>query len=117
MLRVPDVRATIAWYQGIGFTLVDSFEDDGEMVWAQLSMGGGMFALSTGGHARDVTLWLTVTDLEAMYAELSARSDLVFDEKLYRPFYGGQQFSLRDNNEVAVVFHQLDVSSAPDTLA
>ena len=32
--------------------------------------------------------------------------DVHFDEDLYEPFYGGRQFSLRDNNGLSVIFFQ-----------
>jgi hypothetical protein len=30
MIHVPDVRATVAWYQDIGFTVIDTYGDEGE---------------------------------------------------------------------------------------
>lgn len=43
MLRVLDVSATVTWYQSIGFTVVDTWQEDvqdgGEMTWAELSFG------------------------------------------------------------------------------
>lgn len=33
MMHVPDDESTVDWYKEIGFTLTDSFDDDGEMNW------------------------------------------------------------------------------------
>jgi hypothetical protein len=29
-----------------------------------------------------------------------------FEEDLYEPFYGGRQFSIRDNNDLSLIFWQ-----------
>jgi hypothetical protein len=29
-----------------------------------------------------------------------------FEEDFYEPFYGGRQFSIRDNNDLSLVFRQ-----------
>ncbi|PYR04193.1 MAG: hypothetical protein DMG00_24330 [Acidobacteria bacterium] len=43
-----------------------------------------------------------------------------FAEDLYEPFYGGRQFSIRDNNDLSLIFWQptwLAPASAPTTSA
>jgi catechol 2,3-dioxygenase-like lactoylglutathione lyase family enzyme len=38
MIHVPDVRATVAWYTSIGFTLVRQKEEDGESNWGETDL-------------------------------------------------------------------------------
>ena len=40
LLLVPDVTATISWYQAIGFALVATHERGGVTDWAELELGG-----------------------------------------------------------------------------
>ena len=121
MFPVRDMRATVRWYQSIGFTLADEYEDRGELVFARLTFGSGEFTLGPGGNPgpRDVSLWFFTDGVEALYEALKRRQlraagdtatadefEVRFDEDLYTPFYGGRQFSIRDINGVSLIFWQ-----------
>ena len=125
MFAVRDMRATVKWYQSIGFTLADEYEDDGELVFARLTFGSGEFTLRPGGNPgpRDVSLWFFTDRVEALYEALKRRQlraaedaanpvsgefEVRFDEDLYTPFYGGRQFSIRDINGLSLIFFQPD---------
>ena len=51
MIHVPDVRATVEWYQSIGFGVLNSYEDCGEMTFALLSYENSQIMLSSGGRS------------------------------------------------------------------
>jgi ankyrin repeat protein len=115
MLSVPDMRATVHWYESIGFTVDDRYEDSGKMMFAKLSFGSGELALGPGQAAgpRDVSLWFFTDRIEELYRLLKTRQlqagdqpPVRFQEDLYEPFYGGRQFSVEDNNGCALVFWQ-----------
>jgi ankyrin repeat protein len=123
MFAVRDMRATVRWYQSIGFTLADEYEDSGELVFARLTLGNGEFTLGPGGDPgpRDVSLWFFTDRVEALYQTLKRRQlrqaggsappasgeiEVRFDEDLYMPFYGGRQFSIRDINGLSLIFWQ-----------
>lgn len=123
MFSVPDMRATVRWYESIGFTVVDRYEDCGELMFAKLSFGKCEFGLSPGGKPgpRDVSLWFYTDHVQGLYqllkerqirvahAALTGSSDepeVRFEEDLYVPFYGGRQFSIRDNNGLTLIFRQ-----------
>jgi ankyrin repeat protein len=124
MFAVRDMRATVRWYQSIGFTVSDEYEDSGELVFARLTFGNGEFTVGPGGNPgpRDVSLWFFTERVEALYKALkqrqlsaagSPRGDAVefevqFEEDLYTPFYGGRQFSVRDINGLSLIFWQPD---------
>ena len=40
ILKAADVRRTIEWYTGIGFTLLGSFPEEGEPTWCELGRDG-----------------------------------------------------------------------------
>ena len=122
MFTVRDARTTVAWYEAIGFSLVDSCENEGALTFARLEYGECRFALSPGENvSARVSLWVITADIEATYTLIKARQRRAarallagdasqlqwpFDEDLYSPFYGGRQFSVRDPNGLSVVFYQ-----------
>jgi hypothetical protein len=59
MFIVSDMEATVRWYTAIGFTLEDSYEDAGELIFARLSLGKGELTLSPGASIgpQNVRLW------------------------------------------------------------
>jgi ankyrin repeat protein len=122
MFAVRDMRATVRWYQSIGFTLADEYEDSGELVFARLIFGAGEFTLGPGGNPgpRDVSLWFFTDSVEPLYNALKQRQlrtagsetnrgagvEIRFEEDLYTPFYGGRQFGIRDINGLSLIFWQ-----------
>ncbi len=124
MFAVRDMRATVRWYESIGFTVDDRYEDRGELLFARVSYGNGEFALSPGGTPgpRDVTLWFYTDRVHELYRLLKERQlraaqaapsvgsseepEVRFAEDLYEPFYGGRQFSIQDNNGLTLIFWQ-----------
>jgi catechol 2,3-dioxygenase-like lactoylglutathione lyase family enzyme len=122
MFTVRDMRATVRWYESIGFTVHDRYEDGNELMFARLSLGDGEFTLSPGGTTgpRDVSLWFFTERVRELYALLKERqlssaraaatsgenAAVRFEEDLYEPFYGGLQFSIADNNGLHLIFWQ-----------
>jgi ankyrin repeat protein len=123
MFVVRDMRATVRWYESIGFRVEDRYEDGGELMFARLSFGGGEFALTPGKNPgpRGVSLWFFTDRVRDIYAALKDRQlrivdrapsdsraelEVRFEEDLYEPFYGGLQFSIQDNNGLHLIFWQ-----------
>jgi uncharacterized glyoxalase superfamily protein PhnB len=109
MVHVPDVRATADWYESIGFKLVRTNEEDGEMNWALLTLGSSELMLDIGGkpstaHRREVDLYIHVDDVNAVYARLHGHVQLV--EQPYNTFYGMRELIIRDNNGFWITFGQ-----------
>jgi hypothetical protein len=75
MFSVPDMRATIRWYESIGFTVADRYEDGGELMFARVSFEAGEFTLSPGGDSgpRGVSLWFFTDRVEELYQLLRGR--------------------------------------------
>ena len=124
MFSVPDMRATVAWYEAAGFTVLDRYEDGAELTFARLAFGKCEFALTAGGRGpRDVSLWFYTDRVEELYRLFKERQlrvarvaltgptdepDIRFSEDLYVPFYGGRQFSIQDPNGLSLIFWQPD---------
>jgi len=110
MIHVPDVESTAKWYESIGFAIEDIGRengDEGEAVFALLSFGRGSVMLSSGGRPsaaerREVDLYVTVDDVDALYAEIKDRVEVV--RELDDAFYGMREFIIRDCNRFWITF-------------
>jgi uncharacterized glyoxalase superfamily protein PhnB len=109
MLHVPDVRATIAWYTSIGFTLRRQNEEDGEINWASLSLDGSEIMFDSGGvpssaSRREVDLYILTDDIDAVRRTLREPVDIVGE--IHDTFYGMRELIIRDNNRFWITFGQ-----------
>ncbi len=114
MLHVPDVRATVDWYKAIGFTVIDTYSDDGEgLSFAMLSFGRGEVMFNEGGQPstrdrREVDLYVYSDNVDDLYLRLKDRVEVV--ESLHDTFYGMREFIIRDLNRFWVTIGQARVS-------
>jgi hypothetical protein len=109
MIHVPDVRATAAWYAGIGFTVLATHEDDGVLDWALLALGDGRVMLNIGGrpstaHRREADLYVEVADVRALAESLRGRVEIV--EDVHETEYGMRELIVRDLNRFWITFGQ-----------
>jgi ankyrin repeat protein len=127
MLSVPDVKATVAWYQSIGFELAGSYGENDGMNWACVRLGAVelMFVPATDAWRREVagvSVWIYTNRIDDLYARLKQRQldraraalggevldtlDVPFTLDLHTAFYGQREFGIRDPNGVHVMFAQ-----------
>ncbi|MFN2510729.1 MAG: VOC family protein [Pyrinomonadaceae bacterium] len=110
MIHVPDVSATVDWYKDIGFTVIDTFSDDGEgLSWAMLSFGSSEIMFSEGGqpstrNRREFDLYVYADKVDDLYLQLKDRVEVV--EGLHETFYGMREFIIRDLNRFWMTFGQ-----------
>lgn len=109
MIHVPNVQATADWYKEIGFTVIDSFDDLGEMNWALLSLGTSEIMFNAGGRSssserREVDLYVYVDNVDDLYIRLKDCADVVGE--IDNTFYGMREFIIRDPNRFWVTFGQ-----------
>lgn len=109
MIHVPFVRATVEWYEAIGFTLVRANEEDGEMDWALMGYGESNLMLSEAGQAsyadrREVDLYVHTDDVDELYRQVKDRVEVV--EATHDTFYGMREFTIRDLNRFWITFGQ-----------
>ena len=107
MIHVPDVKATMAWYEAIGFSVVETNEDEGVVDWALLSFGDGRVMFNAGGQTsaaerREVDLYLNTEDVRGLYQRLLHRVEI--RKGLHDTFYGMREFIVRDLNGFWVTF-------------
>jgi catechol 2,3-dioxygenase-like lactoylglutathione lyase family enzyme len=110
MIHVPDVAATVDWYRDIGFTVVETYGNDGEgLSFAILAFGGSQVMFNQGGRAstqrrREVDLYVYTDDVDEVYDRLRDRVDVV--ESLHDTFYGMRELIIRDLNRFWITFGQ-----------
>jgi len=110
MIHVPDVRATVDWYESIGFTVTDTYDDGGEgLSFAILSFGSSEVMFNSGGqpsnqNRREVDLYVYVDNVDDLYRSLMDRVEIVKD--LHNTFYGMREFIIRDINRFWLTFAQ-----------
>jgi orotate phosphoribosyltransferase len=110
MIHVPDVRATVEWYQSIGFSVINTYGDDGDgLSFALLSFGRSRVMFNEGGKPgttfrREVDLYVYADRVDEMYQSLKNRVDVV--ETPHDTFYGMREFTVRDLNRFWITLGQ-----------
>ena len=108
MIHVPDVRATVDWYRGIGFTVDNTYDDGGDgLSFAILSFGNSQVMFNQGGQSsssrrREVDLYVYTDGIDTLYETLKDRVEIV--EAPNDRFYGMREFILRDVNRFWITF-------------
>ena len=110
MIHVPDVRATVNWYETIGFTVTNTYDDGGEgLSFALLSFGTSEVMFTEGGmpstgDRREVDLYIYSDSVADMYRYLKDQVEVV--EGIHDTFYGMREFTIRDLNGFWITFGQ-----------
>ena len=123
MLNVPDIRASIAWYQSIGFELEGTYEEDGEPNWAGLFFGNAYFMLIPWKNARrprGVSFWIQTKRVDDLYQVLKDRQlerartllegrtptfpEARFHQDIHNAFYGNREFTILDPDGYELTF-------------
>ena len=113
MIHVPDVRATVDWYRGIGFTVEDTYGDDGDgLSFAIVSFGSSEVMFNQGGQPstrdrREVDLYVYTDNVDDLYRRLKDRVDVKATP--HDTFYGMREFIIRDLNRFWITFGQASV--------
>jgi uncharacterized glyoxalase superfamily protein PhnB len=111
MIHVPDVRATVAWYQSVGFQTVNTYDNgtpDG-LSFAIMSFGDGQVMFNQFGETsdkrrREVDLYIYTEGVDELYSRLKDRVDVV--ESPHDTFYGMRELIIRDLNRFWITFAQ-----------
>ncbi|HEV8369300.1 MAG TPA: VOC family protein [Pyrinomonadaceae bacterium] len=110
MMHVLDVRATVDWYQDIGFTVNETYgNDSGGLSFAILSFGSTQVMFNQGGQPstarrREVDLYVYADDVDAILNRINDHVEVV--EGLRDTFYGMREFTIRDINRFWITFGQ-----------
>ncbi|HVS95680.1 MAG TPA: VOC family protein [Puia sp.] len=115
-LFVRDIRATLAFYQVLGFTLTMSVPGgtEAEPVWAMVTNGKVSFMFQTFQSLGDtlpqisrtdggsLLFYINVKDIGSYFE--SVRDKVQVLHGLQKTFYGATEFSILDNNNYVLTF-------------
>jgi catechol 2,3-dioxygenase-like lactoylglutathione lyase family enzyme len=106
MLHVQDLPATVAFYEGLGFSTVERYDDDGDLTFAIMQFGNSLVMLNSGGTRgngarRDADLYV-YADVTELYPLLKDKVEIVTD--LNDTSYGCREFTIRENNGFWLTF-------------
>jgi len=110
MIHVPDVRATVDWYQSIGFSVINTYGNDGDgLSFAILSFGNSEVMFNQGGgqsrrFRREVDLYVYTDNVDEVYQSIKDRVGVV--EAPHDTFYGMRELIVRDLNRFWITFGQ-----------
>ena len=108
MIHVPNVRATTDWYQQLGFTVLNTYDDGGDgLSFAILSFGDTEVMFNSGGQnsaerRREVDLYIYADHIDEFFRGLQGRVEVV--EAPHNTFYGMREFIIRDLNRFWITF-------------
>jgi uncharacterized glyoxalase superfamily protein PhnB len=107
-LRVPDITATITWYEAIGFTCLGTHQEPGcELDWALLDMGGARFMLypegREGAGVRDAGLYFYMEAIDEISEILKKHGAAIIEITEQTP-YGRKEVTFNDINGFQVTF-------------
>jgi uncharacterized glyoxalase superfamily protein PhnB len=109
MIRVANLSATIEWYTRVGFTILSTHEDRGEVDWVQLAFGDGCVMFNAGGKLvpedrREVDLYVHAEGVDALFERIKDKVEV--REPPHDTFYGMREFIVRDPSGFWVTFSQ-----------
>jgi catechol 2,3-dioxygenase-like lactoylglutathione lyase family enzyme len=111
MIHVPDVRATVEWYEELGFNVVATYgnETNDGYSFGIVSFGDSQVMFSQDGetstkHRREVDLYVYTDDVDEIYERLKDRVEVV--EGPHDRFYGMREVIIRDLNRFWITFGQ-----------
>ena len=108
MMHVPDVRATIAWYEQVGFEVVETYSEGSEgLSFAVMKFGETHVMFNAGGRRgagarRDADLYVYSDGIDAFHDRLVNSLDVI--EPPHDTFYGQREVIVRDPNGFHVTF-------------
>jgi hypothetical protein len=109
MIHVPDVRATVDWYEQIGFAVRATYGNGTAtgLSFAIMTFGESEVMFNQGGatsdkHRREVDLYVEAENVDELYERVKDRVDVV--ETPGDKFYGMREFIIRDLNRFWLTF-------------
>jgi uncharacterized glyoxalase superfamily protein PhnB len=115
MIHVPDVRTTAAWYEAIGFTVLETYGNGGDgLSFAILAAGETRVMVNQGGRPtaerrREVDLYVDVEEVDQLFASLKDRVEVI--KPPHDTHYGMREFIIRDLNRFWITFGQIRSAS------
>ncbi len=111
---VKDIYATVDFYKQLGFSVVASVPEQGDLVWVMMTSGNISFMFQTFESLGDelptisrdnggsLLLYIQTTEIRKFFDQIKDRVKVL--KGLYKTFYGATEFSIEDNNAYVLTF-------------
>jgi uncharacterized glyoxalase superfamily protein PhnB len=111
---VTDIQQTIAFYKQLGFNVVTTVPEEGDIVWAMMNCGNINFMFQTfeslGNELPTVSrqnggsllFYIKTTEVRNLFDKIKDEVKVI--KALETTFYGATEFSIEDNNGYLLTF-------------
>lgn len=111
---VNDIIKTIDFYKELGFNVVTTVPEQGDIFWAMMTCGNVTFMFQTfeslGTELPTITrqnggsllLYIQTSDIRNLFDRIKGNVKVV--KELEKTFYGATEFSIEDNNGYLLTF-------------
>jgi uncharacterized glyoxalase superfamily protein PhnB len=111
---VKDINKTIDFYKQLGFNVVTTVPEQGDLVWAMISCGNAIFMFQTfeslgndlpmisRQNGGSLLFYIKTTEIRKFFDQIKDNVKVV--KGLEKTFYGATEFSIEDNNGYMLTF-------------
>jgi uncharacterized glyoxalase superfamily protein PhnB len=111
---VNDIIKTIDFYKELGFNVVTTVPEQGDIFWAMMTCGNVIFMFQTfeslgtelptisRHNGGSLLLYIQTSDIRKFYDQIKDKVKVV--KELEKTFYGATEFSIEDNNGYLLTF-------------
>lgn len=111
---VKDINKTIDFYKQMGFQLVMTVPEQGDIVWAMMTCGTVTFMFQTFDSLAEelpeisrkeggsLLLYIKLKDIRTFFESIKDKVTVL--KGLEKTFYGATEFSIKDNNGYVLTF-------------
>ena len=111
---VTDIKQTIDFYKQLGFNVVATVPEQGDIFWAMMTCGNVTFLFQTfeslgndlpvisRQNGGSLLLYIQTTEIRKFFDQIKDNVKVV--KGLEKTFYGATEFSIEDNNGYLLTF-------------
>jgi uncharacterized glyoxalase superfamily protein PhnB len=111
---VTDIKQTIDFYKQLGFDVVATVPEQGDIVWAMMTCGKVTFMFQSFENLGDdlpmisrqnggsLLLYIQTTEIRKFFDQVKDKVNVI--KGLEKTFYGATEFSIEDNNGYVLTF-------------
>ena len=111
---VTDIKQTINFYKQLGFNVVTTVPEQGDIIWAMMTCGNVTFMFQTfeslgndlpvisRQNGGSLLLYIQITEIIKFFDQIKDNVKVV--KKHEKTFYGATEFSIEDNNGYLLTF-------------
>ncbi len=111
---VKDIHKTIDFYKELGFNVVTTVPEQGDIFWAMMTCGNVTFMFQTfeslstelptisRQNGGSLLLYIQTSDIRKFFDRIKDNVKVV--KELEKTFYGATEFSIEDNNGYLLTF-------------